>query len=153
MAALATHSFAALALAASGQPAWAALGGGLENLAADRVPMKAQQQARDSAFPLFTIHEDTLPGGTRVRQYLSGNGVVFAVAWSGPFKPDLRQLLGTYFDVMLAQQKNNIHAGQPRTQVREKDLVIESGGRMRNFFGRAYLPSQIPAGLNPDDIR
>lgn len=115
--------------------------------------MKAQKQARISASTAFTIHEVALPSGTSVRQYVSGNGIVFAVTWSGPFKPDLRQLLGTYFDVMIAHQSNSIHAGQPRTHMREKNLVIESGGHMRNFYGRAYLPNEIPAGITTDDIQ
>lgn len=146
-------AFAAFALAAHGLPALAALGGGLESIDADRVHMKAQKQALVSASPTYTVHEVALPGGTSVRQYVSGNGMVFAVAWSGPFKPDLRQLLGPYFDVMVAHQSNSVHAGQPRTHVREKNLVIESGGHMRNFYGRAYLSNELPAGLTQDDIQ
>lgn len=147
-------AFAALALATCGVPAFAALGGELESFAAGKVSMKAQTPASALATPTYTMHEATLPSGTSVRQYVSGSsGKVFAVAWSGPFKPDLQQLLGAYFDVMVAQQSKSVHAGQPRTQVREKDLVIESGGRMRNFFGRAYLPNQMPAGITANEIQ
>lgn len=148
-------AFAALAFATHGLPALAALGGGLESIDADRIHMKAQKPARVlvSAAPTYTIHEVALSSGTSVRQYVSGNGVVFAVAWSGPFKPDLRQLLGPYFDVMIAHQSKSVHAGQPRTQMREKNLVIESGGRMRNFYGRAYLPNELPAGITADEIQ
>lgn len=150
---LALAAFAAFALATLGLPALAALGGGLESIDADRVHMKAQKQARVSTSSAYTIHEDALPSGTSVRQYVSSNGMVFAVAWSGPFKPDLRQLLGPYFDVMVAHQSKSVHAGQPRTHMHEKNLVIESGGHMRNFYGRAYLPNQMPAGLAADDIQ
>jgi len=146
-------AFAALALATVGVPAMASLGGGLESINADRVHMKAQQAPRVTATPAYTMHEDALPSGISVRQYVSGNGVVFAVTWSGPFKPDLRQLLGPYFDVMLAHQAKSIHAGHPRTRVREHNLVIESGGHMRNFYGRAFLPNQFPAGISTDDIQ
>lgn len=147
-------AFAALALATFGTPAMAALGGELESFAADKVSMKAQTPAPALATPTYTLHEAILPSGTSVRQYVSGSsGKVFAVAWSGPFKPDLRQLLGTHFDVMVAHQSKSIHAGQPRTHVRENNLVIESGGHMRNFFGRAYLLNEMPAGIAANDIQ
>jgi hypothetical protein len=32
-------------------------------------------------------------------------------------------------------------------------LVVQSGGQMRAFFGRAYLPAQVPQGVALDDIR
>jgi len=142
---------AALALAVPCLPALAALGGKLESLVADQPRIKAQALA--SAPASYSVDEVTLPNGASVKQYVSGKEVVFAVTWSGPFKPDLRQLLGPYFDVMLAQQANSVHAGQPRTNVRDKNLVIESGGHMRNFYGRAYLTNEIPAELTADEIR
>ncbi|MBI3525509.1 MAG: DUF2844 domain-containing protein [Betaproteobacteria bacterium] len=142
---------AALLLAAASLPALAALGGKPASLDANSIRIKAQALASMPAS--YTIDETTLPTGTNVKQYVTGNGNVFAVTWSGPFKPDLRQLLGTYFDVMLAQQANSVHAGQPRINLRDKNLVIESGGHMRNFFGRAYLTNEIPAGMTADDIQ
>jgi hypothetical protein len=88
-----------------------------------------------------------------VRQYLSANGIVFAVTWSGPFKPDLRQLLGPHFDTMIARQSGTPHAGHPFTHLHENKLVIESRGHPRSFRGRAYLPDAIPAGVSPQDIQ
>ena len=51
--------------------------------------------ARDDA---YTVHEMQSSSGTAVREYVSSTGTVFAVAWQGPWLPDLRQLLGPYFD-------------------------------------------------------
>ncbi len=133
--------------------AHATLGGNLASIEADRVHMKVQTPASVSATAAYTVYELTLPSGTAIRQYLSASGTVFAVAWSGAFKPDLRQLLGPHFDTMLAQQSHIAHAGHPRSQVKGSNLVIESGGRMRDFFGRAYLPSEMPAGVTSQDIQ
>lgn len=140
-------------LATTNFSAHAALGGNLASIEADRVHMNVQTQARVSATAAYTVYELTLQSGTVIRQYLSGSGTVFAVAWSGAFKPDLRQLLGPHFDTMLAQQSHIAHAGHPRSHVRESNLVIESGGHMRDFFGRAYLPSEMPAGVTSQDIQ
>jgi hypothetical protein len=101
----------------------------------------------------YTVHETTLPTGTLVRQYVSKAGVVFAVTWSGPFMPNLRQLMGPQFDTMVARQAKRDHAGRRLVSQHEPDLVIESGGHPRSFAGRAYLPSALPAGVAEKDIQ
>src|ERR1700722_19006066 len=37
------------------------------------------------------------PDETVVDEYVSPAGTVFAVAWHGPFVPDMQQILGSYF--------------------------------------------------------
>ena len=101
----------------------------------------------------YTVHETTLPTGTLVRQYVSSTGVVFAVIWSGPFMPDLRQLLGPHFDTMVARQTKENRADHRFVSQHEPDMVIESGGHPRSFVGRAYLPSALPAGVVEKDIQ
>jgi hypothetical protein len=32
-------------------------------------------------------------------------------------------------------------------------LVVHSGGRMRAFSGKAYLPDAVPAGVQSEEIR
>jgi len=131
----------------------AELGGSINSIDADKIHMKAQVRSPAIAAAAYTVHELTLPSNTVVRQYASASGIVFAVSWHGPFKPDLRQLLGPHFDTMLERQSHNVHAGHPHTRINEQNLVIESGGHMRNFVGRAYLPSQMPAGVTAQDIK
>jgi len=46
----------------------------------------------------YRVHEIQLPSGTVLREFAAPNGNVFAVAWQGPTRPDLRQALGQYFD-------------------------------------------------------
>ena len=135
--------------------AHATLGGDTASVESDRISMKVEHAARQSMAPSgsYSVHETTLPAGTLVRQYVSNNGVVFAVAWNGPFLPDFRQLLGLHFDTMVAHQAKQTNAGHRFLNHSEGDLVIESGGHQRSFIGRAYLKSRVPAGVTEQEIQ
>lgn len=101
----------------------------------------------------YTLLDTTLPTGTRVREYVAGTGIVFAVSWDGPFLPDLRSLLGAHFDTMVAESAKTPRAGNSQLTVNHPDVVILSGGHMRAFEGRAWLPAELPAGVSASDIR
>jgi hypothetical protein len=135
--------------------AHASLGGDSTSVEADRVHMQAKHAVRQipSTSGGYTVHELTLSTGTLVRQYISSAGVVFAVTWSGPFKPDLRQLMGPHFETMIARQSKQSHANRRILSQHESDLVVESGGHPRSFSGRAYLPGALPAGVSDKDIQ
>ena len=135
--------------------AYASLGGDSASVEVDRAQMNVKHAARQrsSSTGSYTVHEITLPTGTLVRQYVSKAGVVFAVAWSGPFVPDLQQLMGPHFDTMNTRQAGHVHAGHPFVSQHEPDLVVESGGHPRSFVGRAYLPSALPVGVAEKDIQ
>jgi hypothetical protein len=63
--------------------------------------------------------------------------------------PDFERLLGASFQTYMAalrQQRRGVN-------VRNSDVVIESGGMMRSFAGRAYLPTKLPVNLMAQDIR
>jgi hypothetical protein len=93
-----------------------------------------------------------LASGTRVREYATPAGLVFAVTWNGPALPDLQQTLGTHFaDYTMAAQTNP--NGHRHLHYAGSDVVIESGGRMRAFFGRAYLKALLPAGVSATELR
>ena len=97
----------------------------------------------------FTVLTHTTAEGMKVRQFLSATGLVFAVAWDGPVLPDMERLLGGYFPLYqnaLQQRKRSVRVDTP-------SLVLESGGMMRAFVGRAYLPDQLPAGVPAVDIQ
>lgn len=135
--------------------AQAELGGNGASVEADRVNMKVERTARQNLATngSYTVHETTLPSGTVVRQYVSNSDVVFAVAWTGPFIPDLKQILGINFDTMVARQSKQSNAGHRSFSQHEADLVIESGGHQRSFVGRAYLISMIPANVTLQEIQ
>jgi Protein of unknown function (DUF2844) len=59
---------------------------------------KMQGSLHTSSVNSYTLHEIQTPTGVAIKEYASPVGQVFAVTWKGPFHPDLRQLLGPYFD-------------------------------------------------------
>jgi hypothetical protein len=130
--------------------AGAALGADEASVEADRLQM--QGVLHTSSAPLYTIHEIQAPSGTTVREFISTAGVVFAVAWKGPFLPDLRQALGSYFEPyrMAVHSKG---AARTHANVELPGLVVHSGGHQRAFSGRAYLPALVPPGVAVSDLR
>jgi hypothetical protein len=87
-----------------------------------------------------------------VREYVNDNGLVFAVSWSGPFLPDLRNLLGQHFQTFTSESARRSKAGHSRVVVQQQDVTIESMGHMRAYSGRAWVNSLLPPGFNTDDI-
>ncbi len=117
-------------------------------------PLKKQQASSGAGAGLYTTHEVTLATGTVVREFATTDGTVFAVVWRGPVLPDLKNQLGSYaaiFENEAAQARLNGKRGGP-IAVNRDGLVMSSGGRMRAFFGHAYLPAQVPANLNIQDV-
>jgi len=136
----------------SAPPAFAALGGGPDSIAADRKALKGVQRAA-VAGDRYSVQEVTYDT-TRVREYLSPSGVVFAIAWDGFLHPDLSQLLGSYAsEYESARQKTPRHHGRKRARVTTGNIVVETWGHMRALGGRAYLPSAVPGGVTIDEIK
>jgi len=129
----------------------AELGGDATTIEADRAHMNAVRRALPSA-QQYTVHEIQTSAGTVVREYLSAGGKVFAVAWNGPQMPDLRQLFGNYF-VTFQDAAKARHTGHGPLHVEQPELVVQSGGHMRSFFGRAYLPLLVPNNVLIDEIK
>lgn len=102
----------------------------------------------------YTVHEVLLENGTRVQEYATPAGLVFAVSWRGPVLPELSSLLGAYFPTFqleVDQARMQGKRGSP-VHIERDDLVVRSNGRMRNFFGHAYAPALIPTGVNINDV-
>lgn len=135
-------------------PARAALGDTVASVQADRVSMKGQLRTRSE--PGYSVQEITAANGVLVREFVSSSGVVFAVSWSGPAMPDLRQTLGTYFSQyrtsVRAQRATGQRGGHHHVEVRAPSLVVHSGGHMRQYFGLAYVPSLVPQNLSISDL-
>jgi len=140
-------------MAAAPGPAGAALGG-------DGASVSADRQALDGTLTRaqgdgYTVQEISAPAGLVVREYLTPAGRVFAVTWRGPLLPDLKQLLGAYFDQyqQAAREARARHGRQGGLAVRRPDLVVQSSGHMRSFFGEAYLPGMVPPGVRVQALR
>ncbi len=143
-----------LLLAQASLPALAALGGNADSIQDDGTHLKAQVRAGTSGAG-YSVEQLQLGSGTVVSEYVAPSGTVFAVSWHGPLMPNLQQILGTYFQQYVAAAKLAPHNGGTRRhfQISQTDLVVQSNGRMRSYYGRAYVPSLLPANVTADDIQ
>jgi hypothetical protein len=138
-------------------PAWAALGGDITSVQSDQLRM--QGTLRTTAKGSYAVHEIQSSAGTVVREYVAstGNsaGKVFAVAWQGPYKPDMRQLLGTYFEqyAQAAKAQRSTRMRRAPVLINEPGLTVQISGHPRSFTGRAYIPEMLPQGVPAEDIR
>lgn len=133
-------------------PALASLGGDIKSIEADRTAMGGSVKVTQTAN--YEIHQMQTPAGTVVTEYLSSEGMVFAVAWHGQFVPQMQQILGTYFQQYSAdlQAREKRYGHQP-LNLQDPNLVVQTSGHMRNYFGRAYIPDQLPPGMTVDQIQ
>ncbi len=141
---------ALLAVAVTAAAANATLGARYATVEADRAHMSAQHSVSSGVG--YTLHTLTAPSGV-LREYTGSDGKVFAIAWQGQARPDLRQALGPYFDELNADNPPRTRGGRhmPLTANRE-DLVVRSGGHSGAFWGVAYVPAMMPPGVSPTDL-
>jgi hypothetical protein len=132
----------------------ASLGGDVTSVHGDQAKLQASLQTMSK--DLYSVHEMRAPNGVVVREYVTPAGRVFGVAWQGPTRPDMRQVLGPYFDPFIegaqAQRAQHIMMRGPLT-VQLPGLVVEMDGHARAFFGRAYVPQMVPAGVRAEELR
>ena len=144
----------AIAFSTLPSPASASLGGNVGTVESDRVQMKAAQ-LRIVRANAYTLHELQSPAGVTIREYYAPGGTVFGVAWQGPWPPDMRQLLGSYFEQF--QRANEAARSTRKTRgvlvVNDGSLVVRITGHARAFSGFAYAPGLLPQGVQPDVIR
>ncbi|MGA9447392.1 MAG: DUF2844 domain-containing protein, partial [Candidatus Sulfotelmatobacter sp.] len=88
-------------------------------------------------------------------EYVSSAGKVFAVAWQGPWPPDMRQLLGSYFEQyrQAAKAQSSVRIGRRPLMIQQPGLVVQIGGHPRSFSGRAYIPDQLPSSVSAEAIQ
>ncbi|HEX7907453.1 MAG TPA: DUF2844 domain-containing protein [Paraburkholderia sp.] len=165
-----TSQFRVLAVAvasfATFTPAYAALGGApTYPVTASSTSAGAASQgtavarfaaSANAASANYTVSQTTLPSGTVVSEYIGAGNTVFALSWEGPTMPPLKTLLATYFPAYV-QALTDAHTAQGggygSAVVRQSALVVETGGHMGAFVGRAYLPQALPQGVSADDIK
>lgn len=132
-------------------PCYAALGGDAASIQQDQARLSATLHITQNL--AYSVHELRSPTGQVIREFASPSGKVFAVAWHGPWAPDLQHLLGSHFaEFQQAMQSANRRAAHGPVSVQQGNLVVELGGHMRDFVGRAYLSDQLPTGLRAQEI-
>jgi hypothetical protein len=116
---------------------------------------KMQGTAKVTAKGAYDMHEIQSPDGGVLREFTSPSGNVFGVAWQGHSHPDLRQVLGSYYDqyVQAVQKQRAERHGHGPLLIQEPGLVMHMGGHMRSLHGRAYIPQNLPSGVRAEDIQ
>jgi hypothetical protein len=136
------------------QMAAATLGESVQSIQVDQMRVAAVR--RQATGLDMQVHTLTSADGSVIRQYVSRDGRVFAVAWNTRAKPRLDQLLGASFGPYalagrraMQQRPGIVH----HSVVSSGDLVVESSAHLNAHVGRAYLRSLLPAGAAVDAIR
>jgi len=135
------------------RPLSASLGGDATSVESDRAKMQASLQTTNK--DRYTVHEMHSPNNVTVREFVSPAGKVFGVAWQGPTRPDMQQLLGSYFDQFIQAahtQKSQTKSRGP-ISINEPGLVVHSSGHQRYFVGQAYIPQMLPANVQAQEIQ
>ena len=146
------HMIVALVLSALPALSFAGLGQDLESIKIERMRMAAQHRVTSAA--QYSLHELQGADGSRVRQYVSASGMVFAVSWRTLYKPDLSALLGPSYPVYaLSAQVAAQRAGvQRHFRHADVDLVLQSSAHLHVFSGFALRRSMLPRGLDPQQM-
>ena len=150
----ATVPFLSLILLLVTMPAFAALGGDVTTVQADAAHMQGSLRIAHTA--AYEVHEIQTPTGIVIREYVSTGGKIFAVAWRGPWLPDMQQLLGDYFQQYIdgaARTQANNRPGRKPLEITEPGFVLHQIGHMRSFTGKAYIPELLPPGVSPEAIQ
>ena len=127
-------------------PVSAYLGSDLSSVQADSIALRGT--VRTTALLHYDVHEIRADGGLTLREYVTPTGTVFALSWFGPVPPDLQSLLGQYFPAYAAALAALNHPGLHRSvRIALPELIVESGGHLRSYRGRAYVPGLVPADV------
>ena len=153
-------AFAASLLAATlllaALPARAVLGGDDSSVVSDQARLHgARRAAAIASTTVVRTHEITLADGSTICEFVTPAGVVFAVAWSTRFKPDLEALFGAYAASYAEAASATLRSPGIRRHVelRRGDLVVRSTSHLGSYVGTAWLQSLVPQGVGVDALR
>lgn len=134
------------------RPAQAVLGERLPAAAASASQAKAASTTRRTLALSsgVQVYERASGDGGVIREYVSADGIVFAVGWNTRFKPRLNDLLGRFHEGYAAAASEALRRPgiQHQSVLRAQDLVVHSTSHLNVFSGRAYVPSLVPAGFD-----
>ena len=128
----------------------AALGDDVAAVAADQARLGASLQVHQRKG--YAIHELTAPAGAKLREFVGEAGKVFAVSWSGGFRPNLRDVMGVHYDRFIAGARGR-RAARGIARIELPGMVVIMGGNLRNSFGQVVLTDLLPKGVAAEDLR
>jgi hypothetical protein len=133
--------------------AFATLGGPPSGIASEARALKATSAATRSEN--YTVTQLVTENGVSILEY-SAKGVVFAVTWRGNVTPDLSQILGDSYAGYVKAYREAIaaprHSLRGPVVVQTSHVTIRREGHMRDWRGRAYDASRVPAGVDPEAL-
>jgi hypothetical protein len=138
------------------RPLRAALGGDAKSIDADvlatqgtMAPTTDQAAANPTAYSVTAF---VTKNGTHVREYAAPSGVIFGVGWQGRRPPDLSVLLGSHYAEYASAAAAQRHKDLHRSRIEASDTVVMMAGHMGHAVGHAYVPSLVPAGVDPKAV-
>jgi len=135
--------------------ACATLGEKVETVEADRVRLQGERRVVQAATARLETHVITQADGSRIKEFVAPDGIVFAVSWSTRLKPRLEALLGAHAPRYAAAARQSLAAPGIRRNVTlaSDDLVVQASVHLNAHVGLAYLRSRVPEGVNIDELR
>jgi len=135
--------------------AWAGLGDRPDSAQSEGSRLSAHhavtvREAVSSDPQAYSVYQLEMDNNLTVKEFVNSSGTVFAVEWSGPYQPNQKLILSTYFDRIQQSVKSsnqNGYRGRRPTIVESDDLVYKTSGHPGHFIGQAYLPKEFPTGF------
>ncbi len=146
-----TAALAAVAGLAVAPAAHAGLGEGVASVARDHATLHAQV-ANVVPMQAYDLHEMTSRDGSRVREYVTRAGTVFAVTFNTRTMPDLKALLGDRYAEYVAVT-NARRTNHKVFAISTPSLVLQIVKLPRGFSGSAHVPTLLPEGFSSRDLR
>ncbi len=87
-----------------------------------------------------------------VTQYANGAGIVYAVAWKTRTPVDVQALLGGYTAQFNAARNPRAGLNAP-LMLNTPSFVAHAFQTPGHWFGLAYIPALVPAGVNPESLK
>lgn len=104
----------------------------------------------------WSMREVTQADGLIEREYLDADGLVFAVAWRGPHRPELSVLLGTKYATQMSQNARALRqqgkGSHGTTSQVDATFAVQASTHQRSSTGVAWLPQLLPAGVSPEAL-
>ena len=127
-------------------PAFATLGGNSASVTADQTALQATMIT--SAKEGYTDYALTLPSGIIVHEFVNSANQVFEVTWNGiGMRPDMKQILGSYFTQLTPHEDEKLPTSRHFSRVGAK-VEIHSEAHNRVFTGTAHIASMMPSSLS-----
>lgn len=131
--------------------AWAGLGEDASTIPRDHAALRGRALQVTPMLD-YDRHELTTSSGTKVREYASRSGTVFAVSFDGPSVPDMKVMLGSHYGEYVAAVQPRVGNHHVLT-INSPGLVMQVIKMPRGIVGRAHVPALLPAGVSAAALR